>query len=184
MNIYIRMYIFHWKTSVLTSWRRGRGLGSLRCSCLCETYVFTWVLVSHCFLSVPTCVAGCVCPHTCACMRVPVRNLHLALLLAEAGHREPQQSHSCGARGWRNCCGAGAVFCWTPDCPSWISWHPTRKMTNQFILLRISIASLTAGQMGRILEEYITTAFSRRLLGGRSLWSLTTRSEFKLRENR
>lgn len=58
---YIGTYLFPQQTSILHSWKRATELGTPCSSCLCKTYTFMGVLVSHCFVSVLTGVADCVC---------------------------------------------------------------------------------------------------------------------------
>lgn len=127
------------------------------------------------FLSVLTGVAGCVCAHTCVCLSGICTQPCYRMNLGMGSHRSP------AAMG-RVDRAARAIFRWTAECPLWISWHMTTKITTQLILLRTALAPVTAGQMGHILKEYIAIAISHRLLSGDSLSSLTTRSEFRLTE--
>lgn len=143
--------------------------------CLCGCL---WVTI-FC-LCWPGWLAVCVhmCVHVCACLSGICTQPCYWLDLATGSHSSPT------AMGLVD--GATVVLVELSSaelqCPLWISWHLTTKMTNQLILLRITLAPLTAGQMGPILKEHIAIVISHRLLSGDSLWSLTTRSEFKLTE--
>lgn len=133
--------------------KRGTWSGHPCCSCLCKNYIFMCD-ADEVLFSICADLCGCLC--MCMC----VSNMHSALLLAEPGHRETQQPPRLGVSRWSNLCVTSAIFCLTPECPLWISWHMATKMTTQLILLRITVTPLTAGQISHILKEHIPIVIS------------------------